>query len=138
MYTLLYLFVFLNCFCCAGSSMRGLFLVVVGAAALPVRCAVSLWGLSRCGAWTHRGGCSPGALRGLVVVASPFVEPRAPRHLGFDRPGFGAQSTDSAVVLHRLSCSAACGIFPQRGSNPCRLHRQADSYPLGKSSPLAF
>ena len=30
----------------------------------------------------------------------------------------------------RLSCSAACGIFPDQGSNPCRLHWQADSEPL--------
>ena len=25
-------------------------------------------------------------------------------------------STDSVVVAHRLSCSAACGIFPDQGS----------------------
>ena len=29
-----------------------------------------------------------------------------------------------------LSCSAACGIFPDQGSNPCPLHWQADSQPL--------
>ena len=28
------------------------------------------------------------------------------------------------------SCSAACGIFPDQGSNPCPLHWQADSQPL--------
>ena len=33
----------------------------------------------------------------------------------------------SLVVEHRLSCSAACGIFPDQGSNPCPLHWQADS-----------
>ena len=27
----------------------------------------------------------------------------------------------------RLSCSVACGIFPDQGSNPCTLHWQADS-----------
>ena len=26
------------------------------------------------------------------------------------------------VVAHGLSCSAACGIFPDQGSNPCPLH----------------
>ena len=31
---------------------------------------------------------------------------------------------------HRLSCSAACGIFPDQGSNLCPLHWQADSLPL--------
>ena len=33
-------------------------------------------------------------------------------------------------------CSAACGIFPSRGSNPCPLHRQVDSYrPSSQGSP---
>ena len=31
---------------------------------------------------------------------------------------------------HRLSCSEACGIFPDQGSNPSPLHWPADSYPL--------
>ena len=34
----------------------------------------------------------------------------------------------SVVVAHGLSCSAACGIFPDQGSNPCPLHWQADSF----------
>ena len=29
------------------------------------------------------------------------------------------QSAGSVVVAHRLSCSMACGIFPDQGSNPC-------------------
>ena len=33
----------------------------------------------------------------------------------------------SVVVAHGLSCSAACGIFPDQGSNPCLLHWQVDS-----------
>ena len=48
----------------------------------------------------------------------------------------------SLVVEHRLqtrrlsncgsqpSRSAACGIFPDQGWNPCPLHWQADSQPL--------
>ena len=32
--------------------------------------------------------------------------------------------------MHRLSCSAACGIFPDQGWNTCLLHWQADSLPL--------
>ena len=36
----------------------------------------------------------------------------------------------SVIVAHGPSCSAACGIFPDQGSNPCRLHWQADSQPL--------
>ena len=33
----------------------------------------------------------------------------------------------SVVVAHGLSCSAACGIFLDQGSNLCPLHWQADS-----------
>ena len=33
----------------------------------------------------------------------------------------------SVVVVHRLSCSAACEIFPDQELNPCPLHWQADS-----------
>ena len=33
-------------------------------------------------------------------------------------------------MAHGPSCSAACGIFPDQGSNPCPLHWQADSQPL--------
>ena len=45
------------------------------------------------------------------------------------------RSTDSrragsVVVAHGPSHSAACGIFPDQGSNPCPLHWQADSQPL--------
>ena len=36
----------------------------------------------------------------------------------------------SVVVAHGLSCSAACGVFPAQGSNPCPLRWQADSKPL--------
>ena len=28
----------------------------------------------------------------------------------------------SVVVAHGLSCSVACGIFPNQGSNPCPRH----------------
>ena len=40
------------------------------------------------------------------------------------------RSTGSVVVAHGPSCSAACGIFPDQGSNPCPLHWPADSQPL--------
>ena len=33
-------------------------------------------------------------------------------------------------MAHGPSCSVACGIFPDQGSNPCPLHWQADSQPL--------
>ena len=42
----------------------------------------------------------------------------------------GSRRAGSAIVAHGLSRSAACGIFPDQGSNPCALHWQADSQPL--------
>ena len=33
-------------------------------------------------------------------------------------------------MVHGLSCSVACGIFLDQGSNPCPLHWQTDSQPL--------
>ena len=39
----------------------------------------------------------------------------------------GLWSTDSVVGARGLSCSEACGIFPDQGSNPCPLHWQVDS-----------
>ena len=33
-------------------------------------------------------------------------------------------------MVQGLSSSAACGIFPDQGSNPCLLHWQVDSLPL--------
>ena len=38
-----------------------------------------------------------------------------------------------------LSCPAACGIFPDQGSNPCPLHWQADSQLLRhQGSPIIW
>ena len=31
-------------------------------------------------------------------------------------------NTGSVVMVHRLSCSRACGIFPDQELNPCPLH----------------
>ena len=42
----------------------------------------------------------------------------------------GSRRAGSVVVAHGSSCSAACGILPDQGSNPCPLHWQADSQPL--------
>ena len=49
----------------------------------------------------------------------------------------GSRRAGSVTVAHRPSRSAACGIFPDQGSNPCPLHWQADSQPLHhQGSPL--
>ena len=51
----------------------------------------------------------------------------------------GFQSTDSAVVAHGFSCSAAYGIFLDQGSNLCFLHWQEDSVLLShQGSPLSW
>ena len=42
----------------------------------------------------------------------------------------GSRRAGSVIVAHGPSCSAACGTFPDQGSNPCPLHWQADSQPL--------
>ena len=50
----------------------------------------------------------------------------------------GHQSTGLIAVAHGLSWSTARGIFPDRGSNLCLLHWQADSSPLShQGSPVA-
>ena len=53
----------------------------------------------------------------LVAVASLVVK-------------YKLQSTVSIVVAYRLSCSPACGIFPDQWWNLCLLHWQADSLPI--------
>ena len=55
---------------------------------------------------------------------------RASHHRGLLLRSTGSRRTGSAIMAHRPSCSAACGIFPDQGSNPCPLHWQADSQPL--------
>ena len=51
----------------------------------------------------------------------------------------GSRCAGSVIVAHGPSCSAACGILPDQGSNPCPLHWQADSQPLRhQGSPLSL
>ena len=50
----------------------------------------------------------------------------------------GSRRAGSAIVAHGPSCSAACGILPDQGSNPCPLHWQADSQPLRHQGSLGF
>ena len=52
------------------------------------------------------------------------------RHAGSVVVARRLQSSGSVIVAHELSCSMACGIFLDQGSNPCPLHGQADSQPL--------
>ena len=58
-------------------------------------------------------------------------------HMGSVVAASGLQSTDPIVVAHGLSCFVVCGMFPDRGLNPCLLHRQVDSLPLShQGSPM--
>ena len=69
---------------------------------------------SSCGKW----GPLFMVVRGpLTIAASPVAEHRL-------------QTRRPVIVAHGPSCSAACGIFPDQGWNPCPPHWQADSQPL--------
>ena len=52
----------------------------------------------------------------------------------------GSGRAGPAAMAHGPSRSAACGILPDQGTNPCPLHRrQVDSQPLRhQGSPLVF
>ena len=79
-------------------------------AALGLCCCA--WAFSSCSEW--------GLLLGCGVRASHCS--------GFSCCGARALGVRASVVVsYRLSCSAACGIFPDQGLNPCPLHWQADS-----------
>ena len=56
---------------------------------------------------------------------------RVSHHSGFSGcRGWAPGAWASVVVAHGLSCSTACRILPDQGSNPCLLHWQVDSSPL--------
>ena len=85
------------------------------------------------------------SMRGLsLVVASGGHSSLRCAGLSLSRPlllrSTGSRRTGSVVVAQGPSCSAACGIFPDQGSNPCPLHWQADSQPLRHqgSPPITF
>ena len=74
-------------------------------------------------------------MRGLsLVAASGGHSSSRCAGLSLSRPllfqSTGSRRVGSVAVAHRPSCSAACGILPDQGSNPCPLHWQADSQPL--------
>ena len=54
----------------------------------------------------------------------------ASHYRGLSLQSTGSRRAGSVVVAHRPSCSMACEIFPDQGSNLCPLHWQADSQPL--------
>ena len=75
------------------------------------------------------------SVRGLsLVVASRGHSSSWCAGLSLSRPlllrSTGSRRAGSVIVAHGPSCSAACGIFPDQGSNPRPLHWQADAQPL--------
>ena len=84
------------------------------------------------------------SVRGLSLVAASGDHSSSwCTGLSLSRPlllrSTGSRCSGSVVVAHRPSCPAACGIFPDQGSNPCPLHWQADSQPLcHQGSPVAL
>ena len=80
---------------------------------------------SSCGKWGH----SSSRCTGLSLSRPLLLRSTGSRHSG------------SVIAAHGPSCSAACGIFPDQGTNPCPLHWQADSQPLhhqGSPCPYSF
>ena len=68
-----------------------------------------------CSVWaSHCGGFSCCRAQALGAPASIVV-------------AGGLSSCGLQALEHRHVGSAACGIFPDQGSNPCPLHWQADS-----------
>ena len=84
------------------------------------------------------------SVRGLSpVVASGVHSSSRCAGLSPSRPlllrSTGSSRAGSVIVAHGPSCSVACGIFPDQGSNPSPLHWQADSQPLRhQGSPVDF
>ena len=83
------------------------------------------------------------SVRGLsLVVASRDHSSSRCMGLSLSRPlllrSTGSRRAGSVIVAHGPSCSAACGIFPDQGSNPCPLHWQADSQPLRHQGSPVF
>ena len=73
------------------------------------------------------GSYSQVVVHGLLIeVASLVAEHRLESMQASVVADLGLQSTDSVVVVHRLSCFMVCGIFLNQGSNLCLLHWEAD------------
>ena len=130
---LFYYYYYFYFFVCAGSSLLrvGFSLVAMSGGYSLLQCAASsLWWLlllrsmgsrnasfSSCSMWAQQlqhTGIRVHGLSYLWHVSSVVAACRL-------------QSTGSVVVAHRLSCSVACGIFLDQGSNLFPLRWQADS-----------
>ena len=101
-------------------------------------CAGSLW-LPGFSLVSSSRGCSLILVCGLLtVVASLVSEHRLQGAWASEVAAPKLQTTGSTVAAHRLSCSPACGLFPDQGSDPRLLHWQADSLPLSHQGSPYF
>ena len=72
--------------------------------------------------------CTQAFSRGSKQGILPSCGAWASCHCGSSSCGAQALGSQaSVVVVLRLSCSMACGVFPDWGTNSCPLHWQADS-----------
>ena len=96
-----------------------------------------IWGSSHGEGWVFVSvqGLSPVAASGghssSRCMALSLSRPLLLRSTGSRRAG-------SVIVAHGPNCSAACGILPDQGSNPCPLHWQADPQPLHHQGSPCF
>ena len=82
------------------------------------------------------GGYSLDVVRELLIAVAFVAEPGLCGMWASVFAVLGFYSISLIVVAHRLSCSEACGIFPDPGLNLCLLHWQADTLPLShQASP---
>ena len=109
-------------------------------AALGLRCCARAF--SSC----SEGGYSLSWCAGFSLWQPLLLRSTGSRCAGFSSCGSKAlerrlQNAGSAAMAHRPSCSVACGILPDQGSNLCFLHWQVDSQPLrhqGREAPLGY
>ena len=109
-------------------SPGGLVFVFVYLSGLGLRCCMGCsrgeLGLLSSGTQaSHQGGFFRCRARGSRAWASVAAAPRL-------------TNTGSVVAVHRLSCSVACGIFPDQGWNPPVLYWQVNSLPLSHQGGL--
>ena len=100
-FILFYLFIYYGC---AGSSLLCAGPPQLQRAGATPRCSVQA---------SHHSGLSCYGARAPGTRAPAVV-------------AYGLQSAGSAAVTLRSSCSTACGIPPDQGSNPCPSHWQTD------------
>ncbi|XP_024590985.1 uncharacterized protein LOC112393140 isoform X2 [Neophocaena asiaeorientalis asiaeorientalis] len=124
---------------CAWTKCRASFFVfTILASALSAECLAEPAGQPQ--AWVYVYSFSMMALNNRSHVAGGVLcQDYSGSHLHVGWRSTGSGRAGSVAMAHGPSRSAACGIFPDRGTNPCPLHRQADSQPLHQQgSPRLF